>query len=384
MAADQQRGTVEAVNNSPIHVVFAEEDTLFRLMEMALKRTLTPEGEKTLRYFFGGDFAVPLDKLTTMAEKLQLPQQIATTVCADEAMLEQSLPEADFVVLEASTLDAARLNLCSGKARLIQQFGRSYSNIDVAEARRLKIPVANLTRLSSQSCTDHITALILALARTLFQAHRAVLACRDRSKPGVFAHDQPRNKFNWGGIRNFKILPHSTIGLIGLGENSGFVARRMRDMGARVLYFKRTPLSAEEEQAYGGITYAPLDSLLADSDFVSLHIPYGPGTEKFAGREFFSKMKRGAYLINTSRGGILDEEALCQSLKSGHLGGAALDVYRYEPMPSDAPILDLDNIIWSPHISGGEPEYMIEEAEAVVSNIARVFHGDAPEGLVSQ
>ena len=384
MAASTENRHGEAVNKSFIHVVFAEEDTLFRLMEMALLRTLTPEGEKTLRYFFGGDFAKPLDKLITMADRLKLPPQMAVTVCMDDAMLERSLPEADFVVLEASTLGAERLKLCGGKARLIQQFGRSYSNIDVAEARRLKIPVANLTRLSSQSCTDHITALILALARNLFQAHHAVLARRDPSKPGVFGHDPPRNKFNWGGIRDFKILPNSTIGLIGLGENSGFVARRMRDMGARVLYFKRTPLNAEEEQIYGGITYAPIDRLLAESDFVSLHIPYSPATEKFAGREFFSKMKRGAYLINTSRGGILDEEALYQSLKSGHLGGAALDVYRYEPVPSDTPILDLENIIWSPHVSGGEPEYMLEEAEAVVSNIARVFHGDAPKGLVSQ
>jgi len=371
------------VNSKPIHVVFAEEDTLFRLMEMGLRRMLTPEGEKTLRYFFGGDFTAPLETLTTMANRLQLPSDVVTTVCQSEEMLDRTLPAADFVVVEASTLGPKQVEACSPRTRLIQQFGRSYGNIDVATACKLKVPVANLTRVSSQSSADHITALILALARNLLQAHRAVVSRRDPAQPRAFPTDPPRNKFNWVGIRGFKILSRSTIGFIGLGENSGFVARRMRAMGMHVLYFKRTKLSPEEESQYGGISYAPLDELLPQSDFVSLHVPYGKETEKFAGRDFFAKMKRGAYLINSARGGVVDEAALCDSLTGGHLGGAALDVYRYEPVPANCPLLDLDNVLWTPHISGGQPEYMIEEAEAVLSNIARVLHGKPPEGLVA-
>jgi len=337
------------VAQKPIHVVFAEEDALFRLMEMGLRRALTPEGEKILRYFFGDEFSAPKKYRN---------------------------------IFSASTLGKKQIEACAGKAKLIQQFGRSYGNIDVATARKLKIPVANLARLSSQSSADHITALILALARNLFAAHRSVVARRDPAAPPAFATDPPRNKFNWACIRNFKILSRSTIGFIGLGENSGFVAKRMRDMGMRVLYFKRTRLSPEEEKNFGGVVYAPLDELLAQSDFVSLHVPYGKETEKFAGRDFFAKMKPGAYLINTARGGILDEAALYESLKSGHLGGAALDVYRYEPVPSDTPLLDLENVLWTPHISGGDPNFMIDEAEAVLTNISRVFQGKAPEGLI--
>jgi lactate dehydrogenase-like 2-hydroxyacid dehydrogenase len=370
--------------SEPIHVVFAEEDALFRLMEMGLKRSLTPEGEKTLRYFFGEDFSAPLQSLRTMAERLGLPREIATTVCADEAMLDRTLPGADLVVVEASTLGAERVQACSPRARLIQQFGRSYGNIDVATARRLDIPVANLMRLSSQSSADHITALILALARNLIAAHRAVLERRDRAQAPAFSDEPPRNKFNWAGIRGFRILAQSTVGFVGLGENSGFVARRMRSMGARVLYFKRTPLSPEDEAQYGGISYAPLDRLLAESDFVSLHLPYHKQTERFAGRDFFAAMKPSAYLINSARGGIVDEQALYQSLRSGHLAGAALDVYRYEPVPADCPLLELDNILWTPHICGGAPEYMIAEAEAVLTNIARVVHGKPPDNLVPE
>jgi glyoxylate reductase len=372
------------VNQDSMHVVFAEEDTLFRLMEMGLKRALTPEGEKTLRYFFGADFAAPLKALTTMADRLGLPPNIATTVCQDEPTLDRTLPTADFVVLEASTLGTKRVESCAPKTRLIQQFGRAYGNIDVATARKLNIPVANLARLSSQSSADHITALILALARNLLAAHRQVVARRDPTQTPSFSKDPPRNKFNWAGIRGFRILSHSTLGLIGLGENSGFVARRMRDMGMRVLYYKRTRLSPQEESKYGGVSYAPLDELLAQADFVSLHIPYNKETEKFAGREMFSKMKRGAYLINSARGGIVDEEALYDSLTSGHLAGAALDVYRYEPVPPDCPLLELENVLWTPHISGGQPEYMIAEAEAVLTNIACVMQGKSPESLVPE
>ena len=351
---------------------------------MGLKRKLTLEGEKTLRYFFGSEFATPLEALTTMADRLGLPADIDTTVCENEPKLDHVLPTADFVVVEASTLNTDRVKACAPKTRLIQQFGHAYPNIDVATARALNIPVANLKRLSSQSSADHITALILALARNLLAAHRAVTDCRDSTQSSAFAKDPPRNKFNWAGIRGFRILAHSTIGFVGLGENSGFVAHRMRDLGARVLYFKRTRLSPQDESQFGGIYYAPLDELLAQADFVSLHLPYSKETEKFAGREFLSKMKRGAYLINSARGGIVDEEALYEALKRRHLSGAALDVYRYEPVPTNCPLLELENVLWSPHISGGEPEYMIVEAEAVLANITTVIHGKSPQDLVPE
>ena len=194
------------MSDGSIHVVFAEEDTLFRLMEMGLKRKLTPEGEKTLRYFFGSEFSTSLEALTTMADRLGLPAVIDTTVCENEPKLDHILPTADFVVVEASTLSTDRVKACAPKTRLIQQFGRAYRNIDVATARALNIPVANLTRLSSQSSADHVTALILALARNLLAAHRAVTARRDPTQSGTFAKDPPRNKFNWAGNSR---LPYS-------------------------------------------------------------------------------------------------------------------------------------------------------------------------------
>lgn len=371
------------MSRESIHIVFAEEDNLFRLMEIALRRAPTPAGEKTLHYFFGEDIAAPLEALTGMADRLGLPGPIDVTVCGDAATLDDSLGTADVVLLQTVTLDAARLEACAGRVRLVQQFGRLTGNIDLAAAARLGVPVASLTRLSTLSCADHVTALILAMARQLLPAHRSAVARRDPALTPAFAADPPRNKFNWAGIRGFRVLAQSTVGFIGLGEISGLVAPRLRAMGARVLYYKRSPLSADEERGYGGIAYAPLDELLAQSDFVTLQVPYSPETEKIAGDDFFSKMKRGAILINAARGGLVDEQALYDSLKDGHLGGAALDVYRYEPTPPDCPLLTLDNVLWTPHIAGGDPDYMIVETDAVLGNIAKVARGDAPDNLVT-
>lgn len=368
---------------NPLTVVFAEEDTLFRLMEMALLRKLTPHGEKTLTYFFGADFSAPLGVLTSMGDQLGLPRDVETIVAQSESELDAALPRCDALVLERTGMPAARIEACAGRVKLIQQFGQDIKHIDIAAARAQKVTVADLARFSSLSCADHITALVLALARNLLPAHRRVLAQRDLSKAGSFPSDPPRNKFNWGEVRDIRVLSEHTIGFIGMGENSGLVARRLRGMGLRVLYYKRTPLTADEEAGLGGVTYAPRAQLLAESDFVSIHVPYEKATEKMVDAAFLAGMKRGAYFINTARGGICDEKALYDALKGGHLAGAALDVYRYEPVPSDCPLLDLDNILWTPHMAGGRPEFMIRESCDVLGNLARVLRGEKPTGQLS-
>jgi len=245
------------------------------------------------------------------------------------------------------------------------------------------LSVANLQRISSLSSADNIVALVMALARNLLFAHNAVLARYDPSLPGQFPSDPPRNKFNWAGVRDLRVISEHPIGFIGMGENAGLAAQRLRAMGMPVFYHKRTRLSVEEEQALGGIQYVSREELLARCDFVTVHIPYTRQTEKYIDAKFFVQMKKGAYVINTSRGGILDEAALHDSLTRGHLAGAALDVYRYEPVPADCPLLELDNILWTPHISGGQPEFMIRESEDVLTNVARVLNGEQPEGQLS-
>ncbi len=371
------------MSNKPLNVVFAEEDTLFRLMEMALLRKLTPQGEKTLTYFFGSEFATPLGVLTSMGDRLGLPREVETIVCQNEADVDAALPKADALILERTEMTAQRIAAAAPRMKLIQQFGQDTRHIDIAAARQQNVRVADLVRFSSLSCADHITALVLAMARNLLPAHRRVIGQRDVSKAANFAADPPRNKFNWGGIKDIRVLSEHTIGFIGMGENSGLVARRLAGMGMKILYYKRTQLTPDEEARLGGVTYVPRAELLAQSDFVSMHVPWEKATEKMADAAFFAGMKRGAYFINTARGGICDEKALYEALQSGHLGGAALDVYRYEPVPADCPLLDLDNVLWTPHMAGGRPEFMIRESEDVLTNLARVLRGEKPVGQLS-
>jgi lactate dehydrogenase-like 2-hydroxyacid dehydrogenase len=320
--------------------------------------------------------------LLGMAERLGLPPEIAASVCVSGAELDLALPDCDALILEKSALPQARLDALNPKIKLVQQFGIEHRHIDLATARRLGLTVANLERISSLSCADHITALILALARNLVPAHMLVKARRDPSLISAFPAEPPRNTFNWGNVRDLRVLGRQTLGCLGLGENGSNVARRMRAMGMTVLYTKRTRLSLAEEQDLG-VSYTTSDEMLARSDFVSIHVPYEPATEKLVNANFLARMKPGAYLINTARGGIVDEIALYEALKRGRLAGAALDVHRYEPMPADCPLLDLDTILWSPHIAGGRPEFMIEESEAVLANLARVLRGERPTGQLS-
>jgi phosphoglycerate dehydrogenase-like enzyme len=357
-------------------VVFAEEDTLFRLMQVALLRKQTPEGERTLDYFFGADFAEPLACLTSMADRLGLPPEIRAIVCRDDAELDSVLEAADAIVLERTPLTASRLLASAPRLKLVQQFGQDTRHIDLEAARRHRIPVATLLRLSTLSCADHIVALVLMLARDLVRAHGTVMARRNPALPPSFPAGPPRNTFNWGRISTIRVLAEHTVGFLGMGEIAGIVAQRLSAMGMRVLYHKRTRLTRDEETRLGGITYVSRDDLLAQSDFVSINVPYEPATEKIADAAFFGAMKRGACYINTSRGGTCDERALYDALKRGHLGGAALDVYRYEPVPPDCPLLELDNVVWTPHMAGGRPEFMIRESEAVLANIARALRGE--------
>lgn len=371
------------MSGAPATIVFAEVDNLFRLMEMALLRRTTPAAQKTLEYFFGPDHGHAERDLLGMADALGLPGGLDVTVAQSEDELVGLLPRTDVLVLERTALDRRRLELSRPRVKLVQQFGKDCRHIDLDAARDLAIPVADLLRLSNLSCADHLVGLVLALARNLMTAQRRVLAQRDAARTPAFETGPPRNTFNWARVRDIRVLAEHTIGFIGMGEIASLTAQRLRAMGMRVLYVKRSRLSAAEEAALGGIEFAERDGLLAQSDFVSINVPYSPATETMVDAAFLAAMKPGAYLINTARGGIVDERALDAALRSGHLAGAALDVHRYEPVPADCPLLDIDTIVWTPHMAGGQPEFMVRESRDVLANIARALRGERAASLIT-
>ena len=175
--------------------------------------------------------------------------------------------------------------------------------------------------------------------------------------------------YNWVGLQKFDALYGKTVGLIGLGKIGREVALRLRAFGADVVYTKRSRLSSSEEQELS-VRFLSLEELLEASDIVSLHLRFYPETERLMGTKQFQVMKPGSFFVNTARGRLVDETALIDAIECDHLGGAALDVFWYEPLPHDSPLLRTRNLILTPH-TGGIPTGIGYELEAAGRLIAR-------------
>jgi len=254
------------------------------------------------------------------------------------------------------------------KLRHIAAQSISPSNIDVAEATARGVAVTVVPPVTTEATADLNFGLMLAVARRVVEGDRLVRA-------GKFPGGQSRHllgSFVWG----------KTIGLIGGGGLIGkAVARRAHGFGMRVLYWtpRRKP-EAEEREA--GLTYAPLDELLRESDFVSLHQPLNASTRHQIGARELGLMKKTAFLINTARGPIVDEAALVRALKGKKIAGAGLDVFEHEPKVSPE-LKTMKNVVIVPHLGSATIEVREEMAGIVVDNILALLEGRKPPNIVN-
>jgi glyoxylate reductase len=254
------------------------------------------------------------------------------------------------------------------KLRHIAAQSISPSNIDVTEATARRIPVTVVPPLTTEATADLNFGLMLAVARRMVEGDRLVRA-------GQFPGGQSRHLLGsivWG----------KTIGLIGGGGLIGkAVARRAHGFGMRVLYWtpRRKPVHEERE---AGLTFAPLDQLLAESDFVSLHSPLNSETRHQIGMRELSLMKPTAFLINTARGAIVDEAALARALAERSIAGAGLDVFEHEPAVSPA-LLAMPNVVLTPHLGSATVEVRESMANIVVDNIIAILEGRRPPNCVN-
>lgn len=221
--------------------------------------------------------------------------------------------------------------------------------------------VVSLPNTALTGVAEHTVFLIMALRRHFLWVNEQTRNQQwlpDRSEP--ILTDQRKYTYNWIGLADFGTLYRKTVGLIGLGLIGRAVAERLRGFGVRILYHQRTPLSPQEE-ARLGVAYRSLDDLLRESDVVSLHHRFqegdgagNGGNDKHIGSRELALMKPTAILINTARGRLVDEDALYAALRDGVIAGAALDVFRYEPLPPDHPFFTLppDKLIMTPHVAG--------------------------------
>ena len=238
-------------------------------------------------------------------------------------------------------------------------------NVEIAAAKKHGVTVINTPGRNASAVAEFTVASLLAETRNIVRGHASV---KDGSfKRDFYHHDHAGPE-----------LCELTVGIIGYGDIGTRVAKLLVPFGCRILVadpYKQ--ISAEEEQAQG-IHKVPLDQLLAESDVVTLHPRVTPETKGMIGRAQIAQMKHGAYLVNTTRGQVLDYPALYDALVSGQLRGAALDTFDPEPPPPDAPLLQLPNVTLTPHIAGASIFSITKAATMLAEDIARILDGRPP------
>jgi D-3-phosphoglycerate dehydrogenase / 2-oxoglutarate reductase len=292
--------------------------------------------------FLQGGFEVvyPPEGCDTMRRENLLP--LLTTV---DAML-------------ASTENLSREVLSATKLRAIARMGVGYDSVDTAAATDLGIAVTITPGTLEESVAEHTVALLLGVSRGLVQRDREVRSGRWTRVP------MPR-------------MAGRTFGIIGLGRIGRAVVPKIQGLGMNVIAFD--PFADKEMASRLGVTLMSLSELLQSADVVSLHTTTTPETANLINRQTLAQMKPGAILINTGRGALVDEEALCEALEVGHLMGAALDVFKTEPLPLDSRLLKFDNVLLCTHMGGLDWESQAAASNLAAQCIVDLYRGRWPE-----
>ena len=283
-----------------------------------------------------------------------LPEGMSLTIvdAADDTAFAAVLPEADAILHVLKPLRAGDIE-AAPRLKLIQKIGVGVNTIDLDTARRRGVAVCNMPGTNSQAVAE--LALMLMLA-----ALRRVTYFDPLTRRGEGWRPEP------GEFDRVGELAGRTVGLVGYGAIPQRLAPVLRALGAGVIYATATKRDGA----------VPLDELLARSDVVSLHCPATPDTIGMISRDAISLMKPGAVLVNTARGELVDETALCDALRSGHLRAAGLDVFQREPAAQDNPLFALPNVVVTPHVGWLTPETLPRSIAIACDNCLRVRSGE--------
>lgn len=291
-------------------------------------------------------------------DRVLTPEELLARVAGKDAIL----------ALLTDKINGDMMDAAGPQLKLISNYAVGFDNIDIKAATDRQILVANTPcEEVNEAVAEHTWALILALARRVVEADEA-------TRRGGYKGWEP-------DIFLGRNLIGKTLGIIGLGRIGGMVARRAKGYNMTVLYNKRNPDPEAEREL--GVTFTALDDLLAKSDFVSIHVPLTDETRHMINSETLGKMKQGAYLVNTARGSIVDEHALVEVLRNGHITGAGLDVYDNEPN-IDPELIGMENVVLTPHIASATYEARNKMGELAVSAIIDTFSDKKPTNLVNQ
>ena len=279
-------------------------------------------------------------------------------------LIPERIKDADVIVCNKTIIGKAEIDAAKN-LKLITLFATGYNNIDVAYAREKGIDVCNAGVYSTNAVAQHVMAFVLN--------HASKVADYDRDiKDGSWIRSRLFSVFS----RPTEELAGKTLGIFGYGAIGKKVADLALAFDMKVIANTRTPKVDDR------IRFVDFDTLLRESDYLSLNCPLTPETKERFGKEEFAKMKKGAYFINTARGGVINENALKEALESGRLSGAAIDVLTNEPMRADCVLLNAPNITITPHIAWAALETRRRVVDIVVENIRRFAAGN-PQNLVN-
>jgi glyoxylate reductase len=283
-----------------------------------------------------------------------------------EELLRQAARADALLTLLTDHIDAALLG-SAPRLRIVSNMAVGYDNIDVEAATARGVQVTNTPGVLTETTADFAFALLLATARRVVEGDHL-------ARSGGWPTWHP--SFLLG-----QDVHGATLGIVGLGAIGTAVARRARGFAMRVIYSDSRP--RPELEAELSASFVPLDTLLRESDFVSLHVPLTPHTHHLIGRRELSLMKPSAFLINTSRGPVVDEEALSEALRSQVIAGAGLDVAEVEPVPAGDPLLELGNLTLTPHVASASVATRARMADMAADAILAVLRGERPVNLLN-
>ncbi len=273
---------------------------------------------------------------------------------------------ADYLIVAAQPFGADIISRAKN-AKLIQKTGIGIDNIDIQAAERCGIPVCNTVGANATGVAELTILLILALYRQL---------------PLVNGETKNGKWLMWE-LRPSSYEMHGKVhGFIGFGHIGREVATRSKAFGTKIIYYDKFKLTDEQERDLGA-TYVSLEEIITQSDIISLHVPLLPETRQLLGEKQFKMMKESAILINVARGGVVNEVALFDALKSKQIAGAGIDVWEREPTNPQNPLFSLENVIATPHIAAGTRDTFSRVVKKAFANIERVEQGKLPIDIVN-
>lgn len=299
--------------------------------------------------------------IETIKRESDFEVDVKTGLSPDELL--EVIPEYDALIVRSRTKATAALIEAGKKLKVIGRAGIGLDNIDVAAATRCGVIVLNAPGGNTISTAEHTMSMMLALARNVPQACSSL-----------------KNK-QWDRKRFTGTEIHGkTLGIVGLGRIGSEVAKRAHAMGMRLIGYD--PIISPERAREINVELVDLESLIKNSDIITVHVPLTEQTKDIISTDEFEMMKPDAFIVNCARGGIINEAALYKAAKSGRIAGAALDVFENEP-PLDSPLLELDSIIVTPHLGASTEEAQVNVAREVARHVVRALNGEPVASAVN-